>query len=192
MSGEARLAVLVLATTVAATAPLASQSPTRSPDTAAGIREVGTRTRTHAELLAPDFVLKLLDNGRDSLSGYRGRPVLINFWATWCDPCRAEMPLIVAAYRANQEMGLQVLAIDLTDQETTTRDVRRFVAEFSMPFPVLLDEKGKVRRLYQLRGVPTSVFVGADGVVRFVNIGPIDSETLQRGVTAILLAPSAP
>ena len=180
LSGEARLTDLVLATIVMAAAPLASQSPTPSPAEAA------------TTSLAPDFVLKLLDSGRDSLSAYRGRPVLINFWATWCDPCRTEMPLIVAAYRANQETGLQVLAIDLTDQETTTKDVRRFVAELSMPFPVLLDEKGKVRRLYQLRGVPTSVFVGADGVVRFVNIGPIDSGALQRGVTAILPAPSAP
>jgi thiol-disulfide isomerase/thioredoxin len=187
MSCEARLTDFLLATIVAA-APLASQSPARPPDPAATTREVGTQ----AEVRAPDFALKLLDSGRDSLSGYRGRPVLINFWATWCDPCRTEMPLIVAAYRANQETGLQVLAINLTDQETTLRDVRRFVAEFSMPFPVLLDEKGKVRRLYQLRGVPTSVFVGADGVVRFVNIGPIGSEALQRGVTAILLAPSAP
>jgi peroxiredoxin len=67
-------------------------------------------------------------------------------------------------------------------------DVRKFVDEFQMPFPVLLDEKGKVRKRYALRGVPTSVFIDARGVVRLVNPGPITSETIQRGLAEILPA----
>jgi peroxiredoxin len=97
------------------------------------------------------------------------------------------MPDIVAAYQAHRETGLEVLAINSTDQEGM-KDVRKFVAEFSMPFPVLLDEKGRVRRLYALIGIPTSVFIGPDGVVRVVNPGPITKETLERGLAAILPA----
>jgi cytochrome c biogenesis protein CcmG, thiol:disulfide interchange protein DsbE len=135
---------------------------------------------------APPFALKTLAGGRDSLAGYVGHPVLVNFWATWCTPCRDEIPAIVAAYRAQQTAGLVVLAINLTDQEASTRDVRKFVTEFEMPFPVLLDERGKVRRRYALRGVPTSVFIGKDGVVKAVNRGPITSEALQRHLAEIV------
>jgi len=92
---------------------------------------------------------------------------------------------IIAAYNAHRPAGLEVLAINLTDQERM-RDVRAFVQDLELPFPVLLDQKGKVRRLYALRGVPTSVFVDARGIVRLVNIGPISPETIQRGLNQIL------
>lgn len=134
---------------------------------------------------APAFTLKTLAGETASLSDYTPRPLLINFWASWCKPCRAEMSDIIAAYRGHQDQGLAVLAINLTDQERL-QDVRKFVAELGMPFPVLLDERGKIRRRYALRGVPTSVFVDAKGVVRLVNPGPITGETIRRGLAEIL------
>ena len=136
---------------------------------------------------APDFTLKTLAGGTANLSDYRGRPVFLNFWASWCKPCRGEMSDIIAAYDAHKDQRLQVLAINLTDQEHLS-DARRFVDELHMPFPVLLDHKGKVRKSYALRGVPTSVFIDADGIVRLVNPGPITSETIQRGLAEILPA----
>jgi len=136
---------------------------------------------------APDFTLKTLAGGTANLSDYTGRPVFLNFWASWCTPCRGEMPDIVAAYNAHHGAGLEVLAINLTDQERM-KDVREFVEAFQMPFPVLLDQKGKVRKRYVLRGVPTSVFIDAQGVVRLVNPGPIAGETIQRGLAEILPA----
>jgi peroxiredoxin len=136
---------------------------------------------------APDFTLKTLAGGTASLSDYKGLPVFLNFWASWCKPCRGEMSDIIAAYVTHQGEHLQVLAINLTDQERET-DARKFADEFHMPFPVLLDEKGKVRKRYALRGVPTSVFIDAHGVVRLVNPGPITSETIQRGLAEILPA----
>jgi thiol-disulfide isomerase/thioredoxin len=135
---------------------------------------------------APAFTLKTLDGLRDSLSHYSGRPVLINFWATWCEPCRTEMPLLVAAYQTHQGEKLTVLAIDLTEQERSTKEIRKFATEFQMPFPVLLDQKGKARRLYALRSLPTSVFVGTDGVVRSVNSGPITAPALRQHLSEIL------
>jgi peroxiredoxin len=137
---------------------------------------------------APDFTLKTLTGDTATLSRFQGRPVFLNFWATWCGPCRTEMDEIARAYRAHSNEGLQVLAIDLTDQERKMKDVREFVDELQMPFPVLLDEKGKVRKRYVLRGVPTSVFIDARGVVRLVNPGPITNETMQRGLAEILPA----
>jgi len=136
---------------------------------------------------APKFTLKTLAGGTASLSDYTGRPVFLNFWASWCKPCRGEMSDIIAAYDAHKNEHLQVLAINLTDQERMA-DARRFADEFQMPFPVLLDEKGKVRKRYALRGVPTSVFIDAQGIVRLVNPGPITGETIQRGLAEILPA----
>ena len=122
-----QLSPLVLAALFAA-APAASQTP------------------------APDFTLKTLSGDTVSLSNYKGHPVFLNFWASWCKPCRAEMPEIIAAYNGHHAVGLEVLAINLTDQERM-KDVREFVDELHMPFPVLLDQKGKVRKRSEERRV---------------------------------------
>ena len=137
---------------------------------------------------APDFTLKTLAGVRATLADYAGRPVFINFWASWCTPCRGEMSDIIAAYNLHRDQRLQVLAINLTDQEHMS-DVRRFVDEFQIPFPVLLDQSGKARKSYALHGVPTSVFIDAQGIVRLVNPGPITTATIQRGLAAILPTP---
>jgi thiol-disulfide isomerase/thioredoxin len=137
---------------------------------------------------APPVSLETLDGAAASLSDYAGHPVLINFWASWCKPCRVEMPLLISAHETHQAAGLVVLAINLTDQERSTKDVQGFQAEFQMPFPVLLDKKGKARKLYRLRGVPTSVFVGSDGVVRSVHPGPVSETVLRERLNEILPA----
>jgi peroxiredoxin len=136
---------------------------------------------------APDFTLKTLAGDTARLSNFRGHPVFLNFWASWCVVCRAEMRDIVTAYNADKDRGLVVLAINLTDQERR-KDVRTFVEELEMPFPGLLDEKGKIGERYALRGVPASVFIDAQGVVRVVNPGPIASEAIQHGLAEILPA----
>jgi len=138
---------------------------------------------------AANFTLGLLRGGQIRLADLRGRPVVINFWATWCAPCRTEMPRLVAADSAHRADGLTVVAVNLTDQERR-RDVVRFVSEFQMNFPVALDERGRVRELYKLQGVPTSVFVDSAGVVRLVQRGPLSEDSLARGLAAILPRPS--
>ena len=89
---------------------------------------------------APEFSLEVLGGGRIRLSQFRGRPVLVNFWATWCVPCRTEMPAIIVAYEDHRSAGLVVVAVNLTDQERM-REVRRFLDEVTVPFPVLLESR---------------------------------------------------
>jgi peroxiredoxin len=137
---------------------------------------------------APDFDLETLEGGRARLAAYRGHPVLVNFWASWCKPCSEEMPEIILAYGRLHEAGLEVLAVNLTDQERK-KDVRRFADELQLPFPVALDARGTVRRRYGLIGVPMTVFVDSAGIVRAVHPGPLTTGTLNRGLATILRAP---
>ena len=159
---------IALTILVAACAPAASGAPASTPPQP-----------------APDFRLKTLDGGELALSDYRGRPVLINFWASWCGPCRAEMPEIIAAYNANRDIGLEVLAIDNTPLDVID-DVRAFVAEFQLPFPVLLDEENEAVKAYSIIGLPTSVFIDGDGLIRATNIGPMTAEVLEEHLQKIL------
>ncbi len=134
---------------------------------------------------APDFTLRTLAGDSARLSALRGRPVLVNFWASWCKPCRFEIPAIVEAYAIHRDVGLAVLAVNLRDQERE-RDVRRFVEEHQLPFPVPLDTKGKVRRGYRLRAIPTTLFIDTAGVIQLIHPGPLTAEALERGLAAIL------
>jgi peroxiredoxin len=136
-------------------------------------------------LPAPDFTLGTLDGGEVSLSDFRGQGVLINFWATWCGPCRIEMPEIVRAYEAHSDTGFTVLAVNLTDQDAL-EDVQAFVEEFGMTFPVLLDSNGEISRLYGLLGLPMSVFVDREGRIARIYIGLMSGEQIDEFVGEIL------
>ncbi len=136
--------------------------------------------------LAPDFTLELLGGGEVVLSEQKGKGVIINLWASWCPPCRAEMPAIQRVYEANRDRGLEVLAVNTTyqDGEQAAAD---FVAEFGLTFPIPLDRTGTVARQYQLRALPTTFFVDRDGVIQKVIIGgPMSEATIQTAVEEIL------
>ena len=137
---------------------------------------------------APDFALETLRGDTVALSSYRGHAVLVNFWATWCTPCRGEMADLIAAYAAHKAEGLVILAINLSDQERV-RAVRRYANELQIPFPVLLDVRGVVRGRYAVPGVPTSVFIDTSGIIRVVHPGPITNDGIRRGLAEILPQP---
>jgi peroxiredoxin len=124
---------------------------------------------------APAFALVDLDGNQVELSDFQGRPVLINFWATWCPPCREEMPDIVATYEKHKGQGLMVLAI--SSEESAV--VRGFAGENKMNFPVLLDSDGAVSDVYRIRVLPTSIFVNKDGVIVHVFLGSVTEEALE-------------
>ncbi|QPC83116.1 TlpA family protein disulfide reductase [Phototrophicus methaneseepsis] len=120
---------------------------------------------------APDFTIRTLAGDAVSLSDFSGQPVLINFWTTWCGPCRIEMPELVRIYNARRGEGFVILAVDLTHQDSI-EDVEAFVEEFEMNFPVLLDETGTASdELYHLFGLPMSVFVNREGIITRIHIG---------------------
>ncbi len=127
--------------------------------------------------LARDFTLRTLDGTEVSLSDYRGNVVLINFWATWCPPCTAEIPDLEAAYRERQDEGFVVLGVN---EEESREQVEPFVIALNMTYPVLLDESGRVLRLYRGVGLPMSVIVDQEGVIRARHVGYLPAEQLER------------
>jgi peroxiredoxin len=151
-------------------APAASDASRQSATT-----EEASDGRLEVAHAAPDFRLVDLDGNQVRLSDYAGRPVLINFWATWCGPCEIEMPIIEDAYQAHQSDGLAVLAVAVDDNPDS---VRRFFAERELTFPPLLDD-GSVSRTYQVFGLPTSYFVAADGNIAAVHMGLLTKDRIE-------------
>lgn len=136
--------------------------------------------------LAPDFTLDLLTGEMMTLSEQTGKVVIINLWASWCPPCRAEMPALQEVYLENRERGLEVMAVNTTfqDQESAAAS---FVQEFGLTFPILMDRSGDVSRQYLLRAMPSTFFVDREGVIRKVIIGgPMSEATLQTAVEELL------
>ncbi len=122
---------------------------------------------------APDFTLRDLDGQAHQLTELRGRPVLINFWATWCAPCRLEMPTLVSRYQQSQAApsggaGLEILAVAINSTPDT---VMAFRKEFGLRFPVLLDTDSQILNRYQVGAIPTSYLVDRAGTVRWIQVG---------------------
>jgi cytochrome c biogenesis protein CcmG/thiol:disulfide interchange protein DsbE len=128
---------------------------------------------------APDFTLMTPNGESYTLSKLHGQAVLVNLWATWCPPCRAEMPAIEKIYQEYKDQGFIVLGIDMTYQDDPFAVVP-FVKEFNLTFPILLEETGDVASAYQLRSLPSSFFVNRDGFISEVVIGGPMSESLLR------------
>lgn len=129
--------------------------------------------------LAPDFTLELLNGGDITLSDLRGKVVLVNIWASWCPPCRKEMPAIEIVYEELKSQGFEVLALNTTYQDDE-REAAAFIQNLGLTFPILLDRTGEVSGLYLLRALPTSYFIDREGVIRSVVVGGPMSETLIR------------
>jgi peroxiredoxin len=117
---------------------------------------------------APDFVLKSADGSNLRLSEYRGDVVMINFWATWCGPCRQEMPLLDDLYSRYNRVGFSLLGVNIDDDSTRAMEMAK---ELGVSFPVLFDERKEVSRLYQVEAMPVTVLVDREGKVRHVHLG---------------------
>jgi cytochrome c biogenesis protein CcmG/thiol:disulfide interchange protein DsbE len=126
---------------------------------------------------APDFTLLNPKGEKVSLGDFRGQPVMINFWATWCSPCRDELPEIQAAYENSKD--LMVMGISFQEKAS---DVEPFVEKKGLTFPILLDSDGQIAMKYQARGLPTSFFVNPEGIITAVHIGPVTAGDLENYV----------
>jgi thiol-disulfide isomerase/thioredoxin len=137
---------------------------------------------TKVGFTAPSFSVKTLSGNEVNLKDELGRPVFINFFATWCHFCRAEMPYIEALYK---ELGEQVafMIIDIGEGKNT---VESYFESQGLTVPVYLDPLGVVASSYAVRGIPASFFVDAQGVIRDVVIGAMTEKRLQQGMDAIL------
>ena len=129
---------------------------------------------------APNFELMTLAGETAVLDEYAGDVVLINFWATWCPPCKAEMPAINAYYEANQEKGLTVLGVNAQEDRAT---VGKFIEANGFTFPILLDSVGDVARQFQVNSYPTTIIVDRNGTIQTIHNGLITAEQLETLVT---------
>ncbi len=117
---------------------------------------------------APDFTLKSAQHGNLRLQEYRGQVVLLNFWASWCGPCRKEMPALQDLYKKYEKFGFVVLAVSV-DEDTSAAD--EFMGTVEVDFPYLYDTESKVSELYAVEAMPTTVVIDRDGQRRFLHKG---------------------
>jgi cytochrome c biogenesis protein CcmG/thiol:disulfide interchange protein DsbE len=126
---------------------------------------------------APAFTLETLDGDSLSLSAYRGQVVLVNFWGTWCEPCKRELPALQAANERYGDKGLTIIGVNLTDDEQTQgqseEDIRNFVEQFNLTYPIVLDRDGSVTDAFRVFPLPTSFFIDAQGQIRYVHVGEL-------------------
>jgi cytochrome c biogenesis protein CcmG, thiol:disulfide interchange protein DsbE len=134
---------------------------------------------------APDFTTETVDGTPVRLSQYRGRPVLLNFWATWCTPCQDEMPLIQRASDIYRGQGLVVLAVNY--QQTSTSSMKAFLRKVDARFPAVYDPAGQIAAAYGVNvGLPVSVFIDRSGKVSFIQLGQMSNAILQQHVQLII------
>lgn len=138
---------------------------------------------------APDFTLSLLEGGEISLSDLKGKVVLVNFWTSWCPPCRKEMPAIESVYRSYKDIGLVVVGLNLTAQDSK-EEAAAFAQEVGVTFPIALDLDNSVGSVYQVTALPTSFFVDREGMIRSVIVGGPMSEAVIRSKVEELLRES--
>lgn len=133
---------------------------------------------------APEFEVLGLDGETFRLSDFRGQPVWINFWATWCPPCRSEMtPDMQAVYEANQEEGLVVIGLSIAESADTVRD---YVERVGVTYTIGLDQDTAIAATYRIVGIPTHFFIDRDGIVRELRIGSMSRGTMEKKVEAIM------
>ncbi len=137
------------------------------------------------KVLAPDFTAYTLAGEAVRLSDYRGKPVVLNFWASWCGPCRSEMPDFNGAF---QELGGEVhfLMVNMTSGRETLESASAFIQEQDWSFPVLYDTAQDAAKAYSVYSLPTTFFIDAEGCGVARAVGALDRETLYRGISMIL------
>ena len=136
------------------------------------------------DFAAPELTLTDLDGNSVSLEDYRGQVVLVNLWATWCPPCREEMPTLVSFYERYKSQGFVLIAID---QGETLEDVLPFVADFGLTFPVWMDESSLAGRRFNTISLPSSYVIDRDGRVKLMWLGGISEKNLESYVPDLIV-----
>lgn len=145
---------------------VADQEETENDDVTVGL-EKGNQ--------APDFELSTLEGDEVKLSDYRGERVMLNFWASWCGPCRSEMPDM---QKLHENEDIKILAVNLSDTESSEKNVPKFVDDLGLTFTIPLDEESKVAGLYQIQPVPTSYMIDSNGIVHNKAMGALNYDQM--------------
>ncbi|NIK11421.1 redoxin domain-containing protein [Alkalibacillus almallahensis] len=124
---------------------------------------------------APNFELETLDGSVVRLSDFRGQRVMINFWATWCPPCRAEMPDM---QKFHENTDIKILAVNLTESENSISDVSDFTEEFGLSFPILLDREDQVATAYEIIPIPSTYMVDSEGIIQHKAFGAMNYDMM--------------
>ncbi|MEQ2525573.1 TlpA disulfide reductase family protein [Bacillaceae bacterium CLA-AA-H227] len=127
---------------------------------------------------APSFELTTLDGEKISSDDLKGKKVLLNFWATWCPPCKEEMPDMQKLYEEYKDEDVAVVGVNVTSTEKNREDVEKFVKEYELTFPILMDEIGEVTHQFEILSFPTTYFIDSDGVIRSKVIGALSKEKM--------------
>lgn len=131
---------------------------------------------------APDFELLTLEGTKVKLSDYKGKKVMINFWATWCPPCRVEMPVMQKFYSENQDNNVVILSVDATHTEASQTVVESFQKHWGLTFPLVLDVDGQVGKTYQVSAYPATYVLDEQGIIRKKHQGAMDEDMLKKAV----------
>ncbi|MGZ4032970.1 MAG: redoxin domain-containing protein [Tumebacillaceae bacterium] len=133
---------------------------------------------------APDFTVQTLDGKTAKLSDYKGKVVMLNFWATWCEDCRNEMPELIKTYESHKDQGLVVLGVDIKENQAA---VKTFVDNNDIKYPVLMDKDGAVSLdMYKIKPIPTTFFIDRDGVLRNKTEAPMTRDYMENTLKPLL------
>lgn len=128
--------------------------------------------------IAPNFTLQSLTGETITLKDFVGKKIVLNFWASWCLPCREEMPAMQNVYEQYQSENVEIIAVNLTAVREKISTVKAFTKELGITFPILLDEKGDVLTLYEILPIPTTYFIDTNGVIQAKHFGPMSEDYL--------------
>ncbi len=143
-----------------------------------------TKEDSHPEnRVAPDLSLVLLDGNTFQLSDYKTKPVMINFFASWCLPCREEIPALVKMQKEYEPRGVTFLAIAIDDTE---KDVKKFIQKLGFTFPVGMDETGAIKEAFGVYGLPTSFFISKDAKINYFHPGGVNEALLRHELDKLL------
>ncbi|TDF99306.1 thiol-disulfide oxidoreductase ResA [Paenibacillus piri] len=131
---------------------------------------------------APDFALAGLDGKKHQLSDFKGKTVVVNFWGTFCPPCKNEMPAIQHQYDKRNVQQVEFLGLNLGESKIT---VQNFVEQYKISFPILLDDNEEIRKRYGVMQYPTTFFIGPDGKIAKIRIGEMDEAFIEQTIASI-------
>lgn len=150
--------------------------------------EVNNKIKSGIEVnqMAPDFSLKTLDGKEAKLSDYRGQKVILNFWATWCPPCKAEIPHMEKYYKNHAKKDhVEILAVNLTKSDKDENYIKDFIKSYDMTYPVLLDAEGEQQKQYEIVTIPTTFIIDTKGVIQKKIVGPMDQNMMIKTIASI-------